>query len=84
MTRSPGTILVGFSSRSGSARPPVAKNGRPEPKTTGRALRDRALASTLPAKVHLLHRTDPCVVVLNLAYVSAAVDEGDFLWRFVR
>src|SRR5215218_7580745 len=35
VTRSSGTIVVGFSNSSGSARPPVAKNGRPEPKTTG-------------------------------------------------
>lgn len=35
VTRSPGTIVVGFSSRSGSPRRPAAKNGRPEPRTTG-------------------------------------------------
>jgi hypothetical protein len=35
-----GTIVVVFSSRSGLAAPPVAKDGRPKPKTTGRTLRD--------------------------------------------
>jgi hypothetical protein len=39
VTRSPRTIVVGFSNCSGSASAPVAKNGRPEPKTTGTGLR---------------------------------------------
>jgi hypothetical protein len=45
-TRSPGTIVVGFSSKSSSTGAPVAKNGRPEPKTTG-----TWLTGTGPARV---------------------------------
>lgn len=38
ITRSPGTTREGFSRRTGLARGPVAKNGRPEPNTTGTRL----------------------------------------------
>jgi len=45
-TRSPGTIVVGFSSKAARPEHPVAKNGRPEPKTTG-----TWLTTTGPAQV---------------------------------
>jgi hypothetical protein len=35
VARSPRTIVVGLSNNNGSSRPPVAKNGRPEPKPSG-------------------------------------------------